>query len=110
MTRKRKVAFYYYCTNDLKHLFSFTCSICGKEHQRLWKAHRVAISTGMAQIAVRVDGKDRLLDSTVPMELERPIIGSTQLTDDKAAQLWHMKSHFFGLPDPTPEQITGRKS
>lgn len=111
MTRRPQAAFYYYCKpNQLNHLFSFTCSICGKEHQRLWKARRVALPTGLAAVAVRVDGQEKLLDPTVAMELDRPITGSTQLTDLEAAKVWHMESHYFGVPDPTPEQITGRKA
>ena len=74
-----------------KELEPVVCTVCGKEHPRLYTMVRKPRGMMGNWVIFRVDGEFVVPDLRVPMRLERMPYKAKRLTDIESSELWHRR-------------------
>jgi hypothetical protein len=78
-----------YGWKTVKEMEPVICSVCGKEHPRLYTVARKPKGMCGCWVVFRIDGDDVVPDLSVPMRLEKMPYGAKRLTDQESSELWH---------------------
>lgn len=74
---------------------TFTCPVCGREHEKLWFIQRKVLELFGHFPVVRINGKKMVIDPTLPTLVDKLPRDAQELDNDEAAKLWHSTNHYF---------------